>query len=87
MSEGIRAEKNLPVWLRYWVGFPHRAAVYVGEVRGEMRRVTWPGRQEVYGTTVVVIITVFVFGLYFFLVDAGFTLGVNGVLDTLRGLI
>jgi len=87
MPEGIRTEKNMPVWLRDWVEFPRRATEYVGEVRGEMRRVTWPGRQEIYGTTVVVIITVFVFGLFFFVVDALFTLGVNNLLDTLRGLI
>ena len=86
MPEGIRTEKNMPVWLRDWVEFPRRATEYVGEVRGEMRRVTWPGRQEIYGTTVVVIITVFVFGLFFF-VDALFSLGVNNLLDTLRGLI
>ena len=77
----------MPVWLRDWVEFPRRATEYVGEVRGEMRRVTWPGRQEIYGTTVVVIITVFVFGLFFFLVDIVFSQGVNRVLDTLRGLI
>ncbi|MCZ6905467.1 MAG: preprotein translocase subunit SecE [Acidobacteria bacterium] len=87
MPEGIRTEKNMPVWLRDWVEFPRRATEYVGEVRGEMRRVTWPGRQEIYGTTVVVIITVFVFGLFFFVVDALFSLGVNNLLDTLRGLI
>ena len=77
----------MPVWLRDWVEFPRRATEYVGEVRGEMSRVTWPGRQEIYGTTVVVITTVFVFGLFFFVVDALFSLGVNNLLDTLRGLI
>ena len=86
MSEGIRADKKSSVWLHRWMEFPHRATEYIGEVRGEMKRVTWTGRQEVYGTTVVVIITVFVFGLFFFLVDALFTLGVNRVLDGLRGL-
>ncbi|MGD0932721.1 MAG: preprotein translocase subunit SecE [Candidatus Korobacteraceae bacterium] len=34
-----------------------------------MRKVTTPSRKEVQGTTTVVIITVFLFGLYFWLVD------------------
>ena len=34
-----------------------------------MRKVTWPGRNEVYGTTTVVLISVFFFGFYLFFVD------------------
>ena len=37
--------------------------------RLEMKKVTTPSRKEVQGTTVVVIITVFLFGAYFWLVD------------------
>jgi len=29
------------------------------DVRGEMRKVSWPSRQEVMGTTVVVVVAVF----------------------------
>ena len=63
-----------------WLGWFRN---YYGEVRNEMRRVSWPGRQEVYGTTVVVIITVFLFGLYFFIVDSAFSYVVNKVIDFL----
>ena len=31
---------------------------------GEMKKVTWPTRNEVVGTTVVVVVTTFVFALY-----------------------
>jgi preprotein translocase subunit SecE len=34
-----------------------------------MRKVTTPTRKEVEATTVVVIITVFIFGVYFWVVD------------------
>jgi preprotein translocase subunit SecE len=34
-----------------------------------MKKVTTPSRKEVQGTTTVVIITVFLFGLFFFLTD------------------
>ncbi|MEX0880445.1 MAG: preprotein translocase subunit SecE [Thermoanaerobaculia bacterium] len=37
----------------------------------EVKKVSWPGRQEVVGTTVVVIFACFVFGFYLFLVDSG----------------
>jgi preprotein translocase SecE subunit len=37
-----------------------------------MRRVTWPGWPEVYGTTVMVLITVFVLGVYFSICDVFF---------------
>ena len=45
------------------------------EVRSEMKKVSWPGRKEVYGTTVVVICAVFFFGIYLGLLDVVFRLG------------
>ena len=39
------------------------------DVRGEMRKVSWPSRDEVFGTTVIVVASVFFFGLYLGLVD------------------
>jgi preprotein translocase subunit SecE len=38
-------------------------------VRTEMKKVTTPSMKEVQATTTVVIITVFIFGVYFFVVD------------------
>jgi preprotein translocase subunit SecE len=46
-----------------------RLREYIAEVRSEMKRVTWPSKQEVYSTTVMVIITTFLFGGYFMLCD------------------
>jgi preprotein translocase subunit SecE len=42
---------------------------YVGELKAEMRRVTWPSRKQVESTTVVVIISVFLFAGYFAVID------------------
>ncbi len=39
------------------------------ETRLEMRRVTWPTRKQVQATTIVVIVTVFFFGAYFYVTD------------------
>ena len=43
---------------------------YLEDIRGEMKRVTWPSRQKVESTTLVVIVSVFAFAAYFYLVDA-----------------
>jgi preprotein translocase subunit SecE len=42
---------------------------YLTDIRGEMKRVTWPNRQKVESTTLVVIVSVFAFALYFKIVD------------------
>jgi len=48
---------------------PARFRSFYGDVRNEMRKVSTPTRKEVQATTVVVIITVFIFGAYFWVVD------------------
>ncbi|MDI6846428.1 MAG: preprotein translocase subunit SecE [Candidatus Saccharicenans sp.] len=50
-----------------------RLVNFLRDVRSELKRVTWPSKQEVYGTTVIVIITVFFFGFYLFFVDVLFS--------------
>ena len=53
------------------------------DTNSEMKKVTWPARPEVVGTTVVVIITVFIFGLYFWLIDFVIGRGIDFVFRTL----
>ena len=48
-----------------------RARLFLSEVRNELKRVTWPSQKEVYATTVVVILTSLLFGVYLFTVDYG----------------
>ena len=42
---------------------------FLAEVRGELKRTTFPSRREVQGTTTVVIVTVFIFALFLYVVD------------------
>ena len=49
------------------------------DVKLELRKVSWPGRKEVYGTTIVVLWTVFFFGIFFALVDTLMQFGVQGL--------
>ena len=45
---------------------------YISDVRIEMKRVTWPSKQEVYGTTVMVVLSTFLFAIYFYACDQAF---------------
>ncbi|MBZ5580970.1 MAG: preprotein translocase subunit SecE [Acidobacteriia bacterium] len=54
---------------------------YVNELKLEMRRVSWPNRRQVEGTTAVVIFSVFAFAGYFAIVDAVLSRGVTRVLN------
>ena len=58
---------------------PQRVKAFVSDVRSEMRKVTWPNKKEVYGTTVVVIVAVFFFGFYLFLVDSVLQVAINRI--------
>lgn len=51
------------------VSWPQRTKSYIDEVKGEMRRVSWPTWKQVRATTGVVIAATFLFSAYFFVVD------------------
>jgi preprotein translocase subunit SecE len=42
---------------------------FLSEVRAEMKKVSFPSRDEVVGTTIVVVVTSFVFAFYLWLAD------------------
>jgi preprotein translocase subunit SecE len=42
---------------------------FLSEVRTELKKVTWPSRQEVYSTTIVIVATTVFFGFYLWGVD------------------
>jgi preprotein translocase subunit SecE len=68
--------------LGVWQDFSH----FLGDVRGEMRKVVTPSRKEVEATTTVVIVAVFIFGVFFFVVDWIFGAGLTALLGKLGGL-
>jgi len=42
---------------------------FMKETRKELNNVSWPTRQELIGTTIVVIVAVFFFGFFLWVVD------------------
>lgn len=65
--------------------WPKRMKDYFGELRNEMRRVTWPNWKQVRATTAVVIVAVFAFAAYFFVVDWAVGGIIGRILNTLSG--
>ena len=61
------------LWLANWkrrrATWIESTRSYLGDIRSEMKRVTWPSRDRVQSTTVVVIVSVFIFATYFKIVD------------------
>jgi preprotein translocase subunit SecE len=60
-------------WLSQGLGWGPRKfnelKTFFIEVRSELKKVTWPSKQEVYATTLVVILTTIFFGFYLFGLD------------------
>jgi len=58
---------------------------FLSDVRAELHKVVTPSWKEVQSTTTVVIITVFLFGLFFAVVDMIFQNGLHALLGKLGG--
>ena len=50
-----------------------RFASFVGDTREELQKCTWPNRQELAGSTLVVFVTIGLLGGFTFVVDVGLT--------------
>jgi preprotein translocase subunit SecE len=55
------------------VGRYRRFVSFLREVRAELKKVTWPSKNEVYSTTIVVIFATIFFGFYLFFMDVFFS--------------
>src|SRR5690349_13495052 len=73
-----KVESGKPAWLMKsglgdvvgWV--PRKFGelkTFFSEVKTELKKVTWPSRNEVYATTIVVIVTTIFFGFYLYGLD------------------
>jgi len=56
-----------------WAGFRE----FLSDVKKESGKVTWPGKDEVVGTTTVVLVYTVLVGVFLFLVDTAVTPLVN----------
>jgi preprotein translocase subunit SecE len=49
----------------------NKAGEFLGQVRAELQKVTWPTRKETYGTTLVVVVLVLMVAVYLWVIDTG----------------
>lgn len=61
-----------------------RLKAFFTDVRLEMKKVSWPTRKEITGTTIVILFAIFFFGFYLGLLDVGFTQLVQKVFHLFR---
>ena len=71
-----KAKKNKEnIFVRIWKAIKR----YFKDLKGEVKKITWPGAKEVLKGTVVTIVCIAIIGLVVFLVDLGLTKGINGL--------
>jgi len=56
----------------WWRGYLKRLATYVEQTREELKKCTWPTWDELNGSTVIVMISIAILGLFTVLVDQVF---------------
>jgi preprotein translocase subunit SecE len=59
---------------------------YIRETRGELRKVTWPTREEAWRLTAIVLGTTAAFAVFLWAVDALFANGIRLVIEQVLGL-
>jgi preprotein translocase subunit SecE len=73
MDKGEGGSAGPPAWLAGALGWGPRKfrelKTFFAEVRSELKKVTWPSKNEVYSTTLVVIVTTVFFGFYLYGLD------------------
>ena len=83
MAKAIAVEEQQNTGMQQLKSAPTRLMDFLKDVRAEMRKVITPSREEVQTTTIVVIVTVFVFAAYFWLVDNIIGRGIEALLHKL----
>ena len=81
MANSIAAAGSFGERMKAW---PEKTRSFYNDVRTEMRKVTAPSFKEVRATTTVVIITVFLFALYFGIIDFVIQHGVTALFRAFR---
>jgi preprotein translocase subunit SecE len=62
---------------------PNAALRYIRETRGEMRKVTWPTREDSQRLTLIVIAVTIVMAIFLGVLDFGFSRAVQALVDLL----
>jgi preprotein translocase SecE subunit len=80
MNDESQGGSNLPL-VNKVTGTIDGTREFLHDVRVEMKQVTWPSREDVTSTTMVVIVTVAFFGVFLAIVDYLVQHGVQRLFD------
>ena len=61
-----------------------RISEYLTEVKGELKKVTWPSKNDLIRTTVAVLVSSFIFGVFLFIVDMIFSRIINDIIGIFK---
>lgn len=59
----------------------NKVSEFLGDVKAELQKVTWPTRKETYGSTVVVIILVLMVAIFLWVVDSALSTLIRTLLN------
>ena len=59
----------------------NKVSEFLGDVKSELQKVTWPTRKETYGSTVVVIVLVLMVGVFLWVVDSALSMLIRTLLN------
>ncbi len=59
----------------------NKVSEFLGDVKSELQKVTWPTRKETYGSTVVVIILVLMVAIFLWVVDSALSTLIRTLLN------
>ena len=82
VSEAVPSPNEVPSRAAGISTWPAQIKEYVEDLKGEMRKVTWPTPDQVKATTAVVVAAVFGFAAFFFLIDFGVAWGIDKLFRT-----
>jgi len=53
---------------------------FLGNVKAELEKVTWPSRQDTYGSTIIVVVLVLLIAVFLWVVDTGLSTAIRSIL-------
>jgi len=53
---------------------------FLGNVKAELEKVTWPSRQDTYGSTIIVIVLVLLIAVFLWAIDTGLSTAIRSIL-------
>jgi preprotein translocase subunit SecE len=59
----------------------NKVSEFLGDVKSELQKVTWPTRKETYGSTVVVIVLVLMVAVFLWVVDSALSTLIRTLLN------